>query len=73
MRKLKIAEGALWVVCASIAIIYMAVTTVGLVADRSGAQTFYAPEIDATCIESFERGRTAMFCFRGDLRKEARQ
>lgn len=69
MNKLNVAVGILWSVLLVMTILYFAVAMVGVAADRSGVQTFYAADIDATCVESFERGRTAMFCFRGDLRE----
>lgn len=68
MNKLNVAVGILWLVLLVMAILYFAVAMIGVAADRSGVQAFYAPEVDATCIESFERGRTAMFCFHGNLR-----
>lgn len=54
-------------------LLFIAVMTVNLVDRFSGngeAWTFYAPDIDMTCIVGKDEGQKAMYCLNGDHRVE---
>ncbi len=51
-----------------LAVVLLAVTLVDRFTGNGQAWSFYAPEIDMTCVVGKDQGQKAMYCLQGDHR-----